>query len=110
VVGGCRPIGYAKEADFSEGICDLLVSLKPQIEQFGLNVDAVGDIGTLPGRLQAELVQSNAAGPLIGALSLPGRASSQKTRRRKSTNPTRAVRRKLARADGWRPWPAAEIQ
>jgi len=62
------PIGYGKEADFSEGICDLLASLKPQIEQFGLNVDAVGDFGTLPGRLQAELVQSNAAGPWIGAV------------------------------------------
>jgi SAM-dependent methyltransferase len=62
------PIGYAKEADFSEGICDLLASLKPQIEQFGLNVDAIGDFGTLPGRLQAELVQSNAAGPRIGAV------------------------------------------
>ena len=62
------PIGYAKDADFSEGICDLLASLKPQIEQFGLNVDAVGDFGTLPGRLQAELVQSNAAGPWIGAV------------------------------------------
>jgi len=61
-------IGYGKEADFSEGICDLLASLKPQIEQFGLNVDAVGDFGTLPGRLQAELVQSNAAGPWIGAV------------------------------------------
>ena len=62
------PIGYGKEADFSEGISDLLISLKPQIEQFGLNVDTVGDFGTLPGRLQAELVQSNAAGPWIGAV------------------------------------------
>jgi len=62
------PIGYGKEAGFSDGICDLLASLKPQIEQSGLNVDAVGDFGTLPGRLQAELVQSNAAGPWIGAV------------------------------------------
>ena len=50
--------------------CDLLRSLRPQIERLGLSVEKVGDFETLSERLRHEAVASGTAAPcvaLIGA-------------------------------------------
>jgi len=57
-----------KDPDFSQGIYDLLYSLKPQIERFDLNLDALGNFGTLPQRLQEELAASSAVATWLGAV------------------------------------------
>jgi len=57
-----------KDSDFSQGIYDLLCSLKPQIERFDLKLDALGDFSTLPQRLQEELDASNAVAAWLGGV------------------------------------------
>jgi ubiquinone/menaquinone biosynthesis C-methylase UbiE len=62
----------ATEPDFTRWIYDLLCSLRPQIEQLGLSLDGLGDLDTLPERLQAEVAAANtfvALVALVGAFS-----------------------------------------
>ncbi len=47
------------DPDFTRWISDLLCSLRPQIQQFGLSLEKLGDLDTLQGRLQAEVAASN---------------------------------------------------
>ncbi len=51
--------------DFSQGLHDLLCSLRPQIERFGLKLEGLGDFHTLPHRLQAELAASNGGSCMV---------------------------------------------
>jgi ubiquinone/menaquinone biosynthesis C-methylase UbiE len=46
-------------ADLTRWLVDLLLVLRPQIQQFGLPFDEVGPIQTLPDRLFAELAAAN---------------------------------------------------
>jgi ubiquinone/menaquinone biosynthesis C-methylase UbiE len=58
------------ELESTRWICDLLSSLRPQIERLRLSADKVGDFDTLAERLRKEAVASGTAAPcvaLIGA-------------------------------------------
>jgi ubiquinone/menaquinone biosynthesis C-methylase UbiE len=60
------------DPDFTRWSYDVLCSLRPQIEQFNLSLEALGDFDTLPERLQAEVSAANTVVPwiaLVGALS-----------------------------------------
>ena len=57
-----------KDPDFSQGIYDLLSSLKPQVQRFDLKLDALGDFDTLPQRLQEELASSNTVATWLGGV------------------------------------------
>lgn len=60
------------DPDFTRWIYDLLCSLRPQIQQLNLSLDALGDLDTLPERLQAEVAASNTVASwmaLVGAWS-----------------------------------------
>jgi ubiquinone/menaquinone biosynthesis C-methylase UbiE len=46
------------DQDFTQGIYDLLCSLRPQIQKVNLNFDTLGNFDTLPERLQAEVAAS----------------------------------------------------
>jgi hypothetical protein len=51
------PLG--DDPEFVRWIYDILCSLRPQIQQLNLSVQAVGDFATLPERLQAEVAASS---------------------------------------------------
>jgi SAM-dependent methyltransferase len=58
--------------DFGRWTYDLLCSLRPQIQQQNLSLERLGDFGTLPERLQAEIDASKTVVPfvaLVGAWS-----------------------------------------
>jgi protein-L-isoaspartate O-methyltransferase len=58
--------------DFSRWTYDLLCSLRPQVQQQNLSLEPLGDFGTLPERLQAEIDAAKTAVPfvaLVGAWS-----------------------------------------
>jgi hypothetical protein len=60
------------DPDFTRWIYDLLCSLGPQIREQDLSLETLGDLGTLPLRLQAEVETSNTVVPyvaLVGAWS-----------------------------------------
>ncbi len=60
------------DPDFTRWIYDLLCSLRPQIQQLDLSLDGLGDLDTLPDRLQAEVAAANtvvALVALVGACS-----------------------------------------
>jgi len=60
------------DPDFTRWTSDLLCSLRPQIEQQNLSLEALGDFATLPERLQAEVAASKTVVPfvaLVGAWS-----------------------------------------
>jgi ubiquinone/menaquinone biosynthesis C-methylase UbiE len=47
------------DPDFLRWMYDMLCSLSPRIQQFGLSLEKVGDLDTLQARLQAEVAASN---------------------------------------------------
>ena len=47
------------DPDLTRWMSDVLCSIRPQIQQFGLSVEKLGDLDTLQGRLQAEVAASN---------------------------------------------------
>lgn len=51
------PIGT--DPDFTRWIYDVLCSLRPQIQQLNLSLEPLGDLDTLPERLQSEAAASN---------------------------------------------------
>lgn len=51
------PLG--NDPDFIGWVCDTLRSLRPQIQQLNLPFEALGDLDTLPERLQSEVAKSN---------------------------------------------------
>jgi SAM-dependent methyltransferase len=53
------------EPAFTRWIFDLLCSVRPQVEQLNLSLDALGDFETLPERLQAEVSASKTVVPFI---------------------------------------------
>jgi hypothetical protein len=60
------------DPDFTRWTYDLLCSLRPQIQQQNLSLDALGDFATLPERLQAEVAAPKTVVPfvpLVGAWS-----------------------------------------
>jgi 2-polyprenyl-3-methyl-5-hydroxy-6-metoxy-1,4-benzoquinol methylase len=60
------------DPDFTRWSYDVLCSLRPQIEQFNLSLETLGDFDTLPERLQTEVAASNTVVPwiaLVGAWS-----------------------------------------
>jgi hypothetical protein len=65
--------------DFGRWTYDLLCSLRPQIQQQNLSLERLGDFGTLPERLQAEIDASKTVVPfvaLVGAWSRKPQVSS----------------------------------
>jgi len=57
------------DANFMSLICDLLVSVHPLIQQHNVSLEALGNLETLPDRIQAEVVASNTVVsfvPLVG--------------------------------------------
>ncbi|MBC5806507.1 MAG: methylase [Candidatus Eremiobacter antarcticus] len=67
------PLG--NDPDFTRWIPDVLCAVRPQIEQFRLSLDAVGDLDTLPARLQKEVAASHSVVPwfgIVGAWSRTG--------------------------------------
>jgi ubiquinone/menaquinone biosynthesis C-methylase UbiE len=64
------PLG--NEPDFTRWVYDVFVSLRPQMEQLHLSLDALGDLETLGERLHAEVTASGGVVPwiaLVGAWS-----------------------------------------
>jgi len=60
------------DPDFTRWTYDLVCSLRPQIQQQNLSLDALGDFATLPERLQAEVAAPKTVVPfvpLVGAWS-----------------------------------------
>jgi ubiquinone/menaquinone biosynthesis C-methylase UbiE len=51
------PLG--SDPEFLRWVPDVLVSLLPQIQQFNLPLQPLGDLATLPQRIQAEVAESN---------------------------------------------------
>jgi ubiquinone/menaquinone biosynthesis C-methylase UbiE len=51
------PLG--NDPDFIRWLDDTLCSLRPQIQQLNLSLETLGDLDTLPSRLQAEVAASN---------------------------------------------------
>jgi ubiquinone/menaquinone biosynthesis C-methylase UbiE len=62
------PLG--SDAGFTRVVCEVLASLRPLAQQHEVSLDAVGDFGTLPDRVQAEVAASRTFVswvPLVGA-------------------------------------------
>lgn len=55
-------------ADFTLWIYDVLCSLRPQMENQGTSLEALGNFETLPVRLQAEVAQSKSVVPYLGVV------------------------------------------
>jgi hypothetical protein len=55
-------------ADFTLWIYDVLCSLRPQAENQGTSLEALGNFETLPIRLQAEVAQSKSVVPYLGVV------------------------------------------
>lgn len=55
-------------ADFTLWIYDVLCSLRPQAENHGASLEALGNFETLPIRLQAEVAQSKSVVPYLGVV------------------------------------------
>jgi hypothetical protein len=57
------------DADLISLTCDLLISMRPLIEQHNVSLQALGNLETVSDRIQAELVASNTVVrfvPLVG--------------------------------------------
>jgi hypothetical protein len=52
-------MALGKNPDFAQWYCDILGTLRPQIQLFGLWPEELGDLKTLQERLQAEVSASN---------------------------------------------------
>ena len=60
------------DADFTSLICDLLISMRPLAQQHNVSLEALGNLDTLPDRIQAEIAASNTVVsfvPIVGAWS-----------------------------------------
>jgi ubiquinone/menaquinone biosynthesis C-methylase UbiE len=68
------PLG--SDADFTRLICDVLGSLRPLARQHKVSLEGLGDFNTLPDRIQAEVVGSNA---VVSWVSLVGAWSRKPT-------------------------------
>jgi hypothetical protein len=55
--------------DFIAWVSDTLRNLLPQLERLNLSIEAFGDLGTLPERLQAEISTKNTIVPRRGVVS-----------------------------------------
>jgi hypothetical protein len=53
------------DPDFTRWIYDLLCTLRPQIQQLNLPLDALGDFDTLPERLHAAVAESKSVVPFV---------------------------------------------
>lgn len=58
------------DPDFIRWGYDLLCSLRPQIQQHIVSTEPLGDFGTLPARLQAEVAASKTVVPFVGLVSV----------------------------------------
>jgi SAM-dependent methyltransferase len=54
------------DPDFTRWIYDLLCSLRPQVQQQNLSLEALGEFDTLPARLQSEVTSSKTVVPFVG--------------------------------------------
>jgi len=54
-----QEIPLGKDPDTARWFSDIICALRPQIEQFNLPVDSLGNLDTLSERLQAEVIASN---------------------------------------------------
>ena len=64
------PLG--SDADFIRVFCEVLLSLRPRAQKGGVSLETLGDLTTLPERIQAEVAASNSVVsflPLVGAWS-----------------------------------------
>jgi SAM-dependent methyltransferase len=61
------PLG--SDADFTGLLSHLIISLRPQAEQHGVSLDVLGDLGSLPARIQTEVAASNS---VVSFVSLVG--------------------------------------
>src|SRR5947208_1415101 len=52
-------MALGKDTDFAQWFGDIVRTLQPQIEQFGLHLEALGDLETLQARLQVEVEASS---------------------------------------------------
>ena len=59
-------IPLSAEPDFIQGISDLLVTVLPQIAKADAALARLGDLGTLPERLRAEVAASKGVVPWMG--------------------------------------------
>jgi hypothetical protein len=69
------PLGNAP--DFIAWASDTLRNLLPQLERLDLPIEALGDLGTLPERLQAEVSTANTTVPWQGVVSAWSRVQLQ---------------------------------
>ena len=59
-------IPIASDSEGRRWVYDLLVTIRPRLEELGITSDAVGDFGTLAERLEAELEAARSYAPLVG--------------------------------------------
>ena len=59
-------VPIASDVDGRRWIHDLLVTLRPRIEQYGIPSDGIGDFDTLAARLEAELQAVDSYAPMVG--------------------------------------------
>jgi hypothetical protein len=59
-------IPLSADPDFIQGISDILVTVLPQIAKTDATLARLGDLGTLPGRLRAEVAESKSVVPWMG--------------------------------------------
>lgn len=65
------PLG--SDADFTSLICELISSVRPLAQQHNVSLDALGNLDTLSGRIQAEVAASNTVVsfvPMVGVWAL----------------------------------------
>jgi SAM-dependent methyltransferase len=59
-------IPMANNSDGRRWVYDLLMTMRPRLEDFGIASDTIGDFGTLAERLEAELEAARSYAPLVG--------------------------------------------
>jgi len=73
-------MALGKSPDFAQWYCDILGTLRPQIQQLGLWPEGLGDLETLRERLQAEVSVSNTVVALPGSVGAWCRKPADETR------------------------------
>jgi hypothetical protein len=53
------------DPDFTRWACDVLCSLRPQIQKLKISLEMLGDLDTLPERLQAEVTMSRSVVAIV---------------------------------------------
>jgi SAM-dependent methyltransferase len=59
-------IPIARNPEGSRWVYDLLMTVRPRLDDLGITIETVGDFSTLPERLEAELETARSYAPLVG--------------------------------------------